>query len=152
MPTLRCTPIRALNLSLVFRLAAFDHQINLDRYIARAWRSSRALAEAIRIPLVDPCGRACSKDSTRYWHPKTWNGGKPRRFAGSQCTAQMNNGLRQLRPSGEIERSMLHASLRQRDKAERVMVRVATEECHKPGNGVAYAHPEHSFVETLLLS
>ena len=43
--------------------------------------------------------------------------------------AQMNNGLRQLRASREIERSMLHAALRQRDKAERVMVRVATEEC-----------------------
>jgi len=36
--------------------------------------------------------------------------------------AQMNNGLRQLRASREIERCMLHASLRQRDKAERVGV------------------------------
>ena len=47
---------------------------------------------------------------------------------------------------------MLQAPSRQSDKAERVMVRVAAEESHKPGNGVAYSHPKDLLIKALLFA
>jgi hypothetical protein len=57
--------------------------------------------------------------------------------------AQPNDDLRQFSAARHIERGVLKAPPWERNKAERMMVRVTAEKRHQSRDGIGHAHPKH---------